>query len=211
MTMCTLWGTDSGERTAARGRRPVGRCSASSAAARVLDAPCGYGRHVAATRGARRNRPRRRPGGDRSRRARRAQPRRHRQQAAAVPRSAICARPFDGAASTPPSTSIRSLGYGSEEDDLAGILTTLRTRRRAGGRVFVETAHRDVIATMLRARAAATPSRRSDGTLVDRGAARSTASRGRVETTWYWWRPARQRRQEARLDPHLLALPSWSR
>jgi 2-polyprenyl-3-methyl-5-hydroxy-6-metoxy-1,4-benzoquinol methylase len=41
-----------------------------------------------------------------------------------------------------------SLGYGSEEDDLA-ILDTLRGAVRPGGLVFVETNHRDLMATFL--------------------------------------------------------------
>ena len=93
-----------------------------------------------------------------------------------------------------------SLGYGSEEDDLA-ILTTLRKAVRKDGRVFVDTMHRDVIAT-LQARGLRHAERLSDGTLVIEQP-RFDGIRGRVETTWHWSGPRGSGQQE-RVDPHLL-------
>ena len=79
-----------------------------------------------------------------------------------------------------------SLGYGSEDDDLA-VLTTLRRAVHAGGRVFIETNHRDSIATML-ARGVKPASRSPDGTLFVEQP-RFDPIAGRVETVWYWSGP----------------------
>ncbi|HCF57851.1 MAG TPA: hypothetical protein DFS52_07635 [Myxococcales bacterium] len=57
-----------------------------------------------------------------------------------------------------------SLGYGSEDDDRA-ILSTLARALRPGGRLFLETMHRDAVATMLSRRSK--PAQRfADGTLI---------------------------------------------
>lgn len=80
-----------------------------------------------------------------------------------------------------------SLGYGSEEDDLA-ILGTLRGAVRPGGLVFVETNHRDLTAAFL-ARGVAPSQRLPDGTLVIEEP-RFDPIGGRMETRWYWSGPA---------------------
>lgn len=79
-----------------------------------------------------------------------------------------------------------SLGYGTEDDDLA-VLTTLRRAVHASGRVFIDTNHRDVMATMF-ARGQKPTFRQSDGTLFVEEP-RFDAIAGRVETAWYWWGP----------------------
>jgi SAM-dependent methyltransferase len=79
-----------------------------------------------------------------------------------------------------------SLGYGTEEDDLA-VLRTLRAAVRRGGRVFVETNHRDLMAAFL-GRGANTAQRLADGTLVVEDPRFDPVS-GRMETCWYWWGP----------------------
>jgi SAM-dependent methyltransferase len=89
-----------------------------------------------------------------------------------------------------------SLGYGSEEDDLA-ILRTLRAAVRPGGLVFVETNHRDLMATFL-ARGVAPSQRLPDGTLVVEDPRFDPIS-GRMETCWYWSGPAGQGRKPASL------------
>jgi SAM-dependent methyltransferase len=79
-----------------------------------------------------------------------------------------------------------SLGYGSEEDDLA-MLSNLRNAVRPGGLVFIETNHRDRHVAQLASRPS-NASRLTDGTLLvveDRFDPIS----GRVETTWYWSGP----------------------
>jgi len=74
-----------------------------------------------------------------------------------------------------------SLGYGSEEEDVA-ILATLRTAVRPGGLVFVETAHRDLAATFLAQ--GAQPSRRlPDGTLVIEDLVIGTGATAAVDNT----------------------------
>jgi SAM-dependent methyltransferase len=79
-----------------------------------------------------------------------------------------------------------SLGYGSEEDDLA-ILRTLREAVRPGGLVFVETCHRDAVAARM-ARGVRPVNRLPDGTLVLEEAHFDPIA-GRVETRWYWAGP----------------------
>jgi SAM-dependent methyltransferase len=79
-----------------------------------------------------------------------------------------------------------SLGYGSEEDDLA-ILTTLRCAVHPMGQVLVETNHRDaVVANLSRGK---TPSRRlPDGTLVIEESEFDAVS-GRANIRWFWSGP----------------------
>lgn len=89
-----------------------------------------------------------------------------------------------------------SLGYGSEEDDLA-ILRTLRAAVRTGGLVFVETNHRDLMASFL-ARGVAPSQRLPDGTLVVEDP-RFDAISGRMQTCWYWYGPAGQGSKPASL------------
>jgi SAM-dependent methyltransferase len=79
-----------------------------------------------------------------------------------------------------------SLGYGDESDD-AAILTTLARALRPGGKVAVDTMHRDVLAARL-AREAVPAHRLPDGTLLIEEA-RFDPVAGRVETTWFWAGP----------------------
>ncbi|HJZ89139.1 MAG TPA: methyltransferase domain-containing protein [Polyangia bacterium] len=79
-----------------------------------------------------------------------------------------------------------SLGYGSEEDDLA-ILRTLAAAVRPGGLVLVETNHRDVAVSML-AHGNRLAQRLDDGTLLIEEP-RFDAVAGRIETSWYWSGP----------------------
>ena len=80
-----------------------------------------------------------------------------------------------------------SLGYGSEEDDLA-ILGTLAAAVRPGGLVLVETMHRDLFVAR-RSRGAAAAHRQEDGTLFVEEIQFDPVS-GRAETTWHWAGPA---------------------
>jgi SAM-dependent methyltransferase len=89
-----------------------------------------------------------------------------------------------------------SLGYGTEEDDLA-ILETLRAAVRPGGLVFVETNHRDVMAAFL-ARGVPPSQRLPDGTLIIEDPRFDSIS-GRMETCWYWSGPAGQGKKAASL------------
>src|SRR5262249_60522105 len=79
-----------------------------------------------------------------------------------------------------------SLGYGSEEDDLA-ILRPLAAAVRPGGLVLVETNHRDVAVSML-AHGNRLAQRLDDGTLLIEEP-RFDAVAGRIETSWYWSGP----------------------
>ncbi len=89
-----------------------------------------------------------------------------------------------------------SLGYGTEEDDLA-ILETLRAAVRPGGLVFVETNHRDSMAAFL-ARGMPPSQRLPDGTLVVEDPRFDPIS-GRIETCWYWAGPGGQGKKTASL------------
>jgi SAM-dependent methyltransferase len=80
-----------------------------------------------------------------------------------------------------------SLGYGTEEDDLA-ILRTLCGGVRPGGLVFIDTSHRDTVVSML-ARGIRPSNRLSDGTLVVEEMEFDPVS-GRSHNTWYWSGPA---------------------
>jgi SAM-dependent methyltransferase len=89
-----------------------------------------------------------------------------------------------------------SLGYGTEEED-ARILRTLRDAVRPGGRVFVDTMHRDpLVASLSRD---FRPSRRlPDGTLFMEEATFDPI-RGRLQTRWYWSGPGGSGSKEADL------------
>ncbi|MGZ6135210.1 MAG: class I SAM-dependent methyltransferase [Myxococcaceae bacterium] len=80
-----------------------------------------------------------------------------------------------------------SLGYGTEADD-AAILATLAAAVRPGGRVAVDTMHRDVLAARL-SRESVPAHRLPDGTLLLEQP-RFDPVAGRVETTWFWAGPA---------------------
>jgi SAM-dependent methyltransferase len=89
-----------------------------------------------------------------------------------------------------------SIGYTSEKDDLA-ILKTLRSAVRCGGRVLIDTMHRDAVAALF-SRGAIPAQRLADGTLVVEEPTFDAVS-GRVNTTWYWSGPAGQGRKSASL------------
>jgi SAM-dependent methyltransferase len=160
----------------------------------VLDAPCGYGRiaRALAERGARvlgvdlsadlLAEAERRRGGLPSEALRY---RRH------DLRSPLAESSFDAAVNV-----FSSLGYGTEADDLA-ILSTLRAAVRPGGRVFVETTHRDAVAAGLSA-GRRISNRLPDGTLIVEEPWLDPVA-GRVETTWYWSGPAGAGRKTASL------------
>lgn len=80
-----------------------------------------------------------------------------------------------------------SLGYGTEEDDLA-ILRNLRSALRPGGRLLVETAHRDLTVANL-ARGSGLSQRLPDGTLVIHEHTFDPVA-GRASVTWFWSGPA---------------------
>ena len=80
-----------------------------------------------------------------------------------------------------------SLGYGDESDD-AAILGTLARAVKPGGKVAVDTMHRDVLAARL-AREAVPAHRLPDGTLLVVEEPRFDPVAGRVETSWFWAGP----------------------
>jgi SAM-dependent methyltransferase len=89
-----------------------------------------------------------------------------------------------------------SLGYGTEEDDVR-ILRTLRNALRPGGRVFVDTMHRDVLVARLSRDVK--PSRRlHDGTLFLEEPSFDPIQ-GRLYNRWYWSGPGGSGSKEAHL------------
>lgn len=152
---------------------------------RVLDAPCGYGRisRLLAQRGAIVL------GVDQSE----VLLARAEQQRGDVPagrlrylrhdlRQPLAEAGFDAAVNV-----FSSLGYGTEEDDLA-ILRTLRSALRPGGLLLIETMHRDALAAFW-ARGSKPSQRLSDGTLVLEEPAFDPIA-GMINTRWYWCGPA---------------------
>jgi SAM-dependent methyltransferase len=89
-----------------------------------------------------------------------------------------------------------SVGYGAENDDLA-IFKTLHDAVRPGGRVLVDTVHRDAAAARF-SRGVKPAERLTDGTLVVEEPTFDPLS-GRVNTTWYWSGPAGQGHKSASL------------
>jgi len=87
-----------------------------------------------------------------------------------------------------------SLGYGDESEDEA-ILRTLHDALRPGGRLVVETLHRDAFVAA-RTRGSNAALRLADGTLVIEEASFDPL-RGRVKTTFHWSGPANMGRKEA--------------
>lgn len=94
-----------------------------------------------------------------------------------------------------------SLGYGSEDDDVA-ILRTLAGAVRSGGAVAVDTIHRDAVAAML-AHQVAPAYRLADGTLVFEEP-RLDPVAGRIETTSYWSGPSGSGRKSASIRAYAL-------
>jgi SAM-dependent methyltransferase len=79
-----------------------------------------------------------------------------------------------------------SFGYGAEEEDFA-MFRSLRAAVRPGGRVVVETNHRDLVCATL-ARGQRMSMRMPDGTIfVDDP--KFDAIAGIVTLNWYWWGP----------------------
>ncbi len=80
-----------------------------------------------------------------------------------------------------------SFGYGTEDDDVR-IFRTLRSAVRPGGRVVVETNHRDLMCSFI-ARGSKSSMRMPDGTLfMDEPSFDPVA--GVVTLNWYWSGPA---------------------
>ena len=79
-----------------------------------------------------------------------------------------------------------SIGYGTEQDDLA-VLQTLRSAVRPGGLVLLEATHRDMVAA-LRSRGTPPARRWDDGTLIAEESTFDSIS-GRVYSRWFWWGP----------------------
>ena len=84
-----------------------------------------------------------------------------------------------------------SIGYGSEDEDLA-ILRNLGAALRPGGLLLVDTMHRDLVVTRF-AKGPPPGHRGPDGTVVVE-TPRFEALTGRVETTWWWAGPRKARR-----------------
>jgi len=82
-----------------------------------------------------------------------------------------------------------SIGYGTVDEDLT-IFRTLRSAVRPGGRVLIDTVHRDAVAARL-SRGAPPARRLADGTLIVEQPIFDVFS-GCVNTTWYWSGPAGQ-------------------
>jgi SAM-dependent methyltransferase len=175
------------------------------AGARVLDAPCGYGRlsRALAERGARV------VGVDQSaallaaaEQARGALDPAQLRYVEADLRQPLALGGFDVALNI-----FSSLGYGSEADDLA-ILTTLHGALATGGKLFIDTNHRDGVVVML-SRGVKHAARMADGTLFQEEP-RFDPVAGRVDTTWYWQGPRGAGQKSASLRiyaiPELVAL-----
>jgi SAM-dependent methyltransferase len=79
-----------------------------------------------------------------------------------------------------------SIGYGTEDDDLA-VFRTLRNAVKPGGLVLVETSHRDLVVSYF-SRGVRPAHRIEDGTLVVEEPVFDPIE-GRVNTTWYWSGP----------------------
>lgn len=79
-----------------------------------------------------------------------------------------------------------SFGYGTEDEDVE-IFRNLGAAVRPGGRVVVETNHRDLVCTVM-ARGGNSATRLADGTIfLDEPVFDSLA--GIVTLNWYWWGP----------------------
>lgn len=81
-----------------------------------------------------------------------------------------------------------SLGYGTEADD-AAIVRTLAAAVRPGGKVVVESTHRDAIVAKRAAGHTRSSLRMADGTLVVEEPSWDPVA-ARVDTVWYYWGPS---------------------
>jgi SAM-dependent methyltransferase len=152
---------------------------------RVLDAPCGYGRlsRALAERGAIV------VGVDQSKALLEAAEKRR----GDVPAEKLryrhhdLRRPLDETGFDCAVNVYSSIGYGSDDDDVA-IFCTLAGAVRPGGAVFVDTMHRDVAAAAF-SRGFKNTARLPDGTIVVEEP-RLDPITGRVETCWYWTGPS---------------------
>jgi SAM-dependent methyltransferase len=153
--------------------------------ARVLDAPCGYGRlsRLLADRGAVvlgvDQSPDLLAEAERGRGAAGAERLIYRRHDLRQP---LAESGFDAALNI-----FSSLGYGTDDDD-AAILGTLRDAVRPGGRVFVDTMHRDALAAELRP-GELRGKRLADGTLLVEEPVFDPIA-GRVESAWHWSGPS---------------------
>lgn len=89
-----------------------------------------------------------------------------------------------------------SIGYGTEEDDLA-IFTTLRNAVRPGGLVLIETNHRDTTVAFV-TKGMKPANRLSDGTLIIEEPVFDPVE-GRINTCWYWSGPSGSGKKTASL------------
>ncbi len=89
-----------------------------------------------------------------------------------------------------------SIGYGEEEEDEA-IVAHLAAALAPGGRLFLDTQHRDTIVAMI-SRGNRPAFRTPDGTLVQEEPVWDPVA-GAIETTWYWSGPSGSGERKARL------------
>jgi len=89
-----------------------------------------------------------------------------------------------------------SIGYSTDQDDLK-ILHNLANTLRPGGRLLVDTAHRDTVAAKF-SRGARPAQRLDDGTLVIEEPTFDAVT-GRVNTSWYWHGPSGHGQKSASL------------
>jgi SAM-dependent methyltransferase len=89
-----------------------------------------------------------------------------------------------------------SIGYGTEDDDLA-VFKTLHSAVRPGGLVLIDTMHRDAVAASF-SRSPRASERLPDGTLLIEEPTLDPIS-GRVNTAWFWSGPMGQGSKPASL------------
>lgn len=89
-----------------------------------------------------------------------------------------------------------SIGYGEEEEDVA-IVGHLAGALSPGGRLFLDTQHRDAVIAML-SRGNRPAFRTPDGTLVQEEPVFDAVA-GAIDTTWYWSGPSGAGERKARL------------